>query len=200
MREPVTSKDDMYRRLYAGEFGNRNVGFLRVDDWLASPESRKYDRWGVRSRVPGDFRCGMHLDTADAYARAKLLGPDLADISIMLDSVATVTAMIEVWVSPVGLSVHTVPYPPPGVSWRKLMHTDKAQNLDGTRAALYLQRHLNPNSLADLNDLLAAYDGHCIELSACEECIGTVPHRNAVVWEVRCTDGRYEQGLGRRAR
>lgn len=196
--QPVTSKDQMYEMLYAGTFGNRNVGFRSLADWWASPECRRYPTWGVRSKVPGDPRTGMHLHTDEAYSRGRLLGPDLADVGIMLDAIATVTAMIEVWESPTGLAVHTVPNPPPGVSWRKLMHTARATNLDGIRATAYLRSKLNANSLDDLMVLLARYPDHCVELSACEECVGTVPHRNAVVWEVRCTDGRYEQGLGHR--
>jgi hypothetical protein len=68
-------------------------------------------------------------------------------------------------------------------SWRTHMKTPACWT--GISAKMLLREVLNPNSYADLESLLEHYPDHVIELSALAVNFGTVPHRYAIICEVR---------------
>ncbi len=110
------------------------------------------------------------------------------NISLMVDKVATVTAWLEVWDSPSGLVVEGIEWPSidGGWTWRNSMPDPaKRKRWDGTAARMVLARHLNENSRDDLWRVLDEFPDSVVELSALDRCIGMVPHRNGVVWEIR---------------
>lgn len=183
--EPVTNKARMYRLLAAGAFGNTVPQFFSVHEWRLSGQADRYPLWGVRTLTPGG-PCRLYCpadEVADTVA-SRLFQKHRVNISCMVDAVCTVTAFIEVMESETGLLVYAVEHPGAGTSWRHAMPRDGVQT-GGLRARMLLRRHLNADSLDDLESLLEKYPGHVVELSALEECFGTVPGRNAVVWEVR---------------
>lgn len=61
----------------------------------------------------------------------------------------------------------------------------KGRHWFGSAARVLLTKHLNPNSYDDMSVLCDRLPGHVVELSALDRFYGTVPHRNAIVWEVR---------------
>lgn len=193
----VTSKRRMYALLTAGALGNTVPQFFSVAAWLASPDSARYPSWGVRTLVPGG-PCRLYCPAAEVPGTAAR--PEFAaagvNISCMVDAVARVTLWADVYDSDTGLKVYGIENPPRGASWRKLMPSE-GREWSGVTARLLLARHLNPNSLADLEALRGRWPGHVYELSALESCLGTVPGRNAVIWECRCDSGEYEQGAWR---
>ena len=179
----------MYRRLIAGEFGNTIPQFTHWRPWIHSEEFQRYDWWGVRSMIPGG-PCWLNVhyyDVMDHVAELTRKGIGY-NISIMIDRIATVRLWAEIAYDASGsLIVYGVENPatlPAGSSWRSVMPYG-GRHWEGSAARMILRRHLNASSLDDLDVLLAKYPDHVVELSACEECIGTIPHRNAVVWEVR---------------
>lgn len=178
----VSSKRTMYRLLAAGAFGNTIPQHFTVADWVSSGDAAKYAFWGVRSQIPGG-PCRLYCPTAEVEETAISFECDF-NISMMIDAVTSVTLWADVWESPTGLVVYGIEYPPRGSSWRKLMPTE-GRHWHGTAAKMMLRKHLNPNSIEDLDAVLEEYDGHVLELSATEDCVGLIPHRNHVVWEVR---------------
>lgn len=48
-----------------------------------------------------------------------------------------------------------------------------------------LRGAMTPSSFCDLEELLAMYDRHAVELSIFRKCLGNIPGRNTLVWEVR---------------
>jgi hypothetical protein len=186
----ITNKHAMYAKLAAGEFGNtcpmwfgyqswlRDMGRLRPDDPLARC------LWGVRSLTPGGV-FEPHVPAGDVRDACTARNGAGVNISPMIDTLPglTVTAMLNVWESPTGLVVEAVTDPPAGANWRQVMPSARTHTT--TTARLLLDRHLNANSRDDLRVLLDAYPGHVVELSAMNICWGTVPHRDAVCWEVR---------------
>jgi hypothetical protein len=72
--------------------------------------------------------------------------------------------------------------PAPG-SWRT--HMKNPRLWEGSAASVLLRSVLNENSHDDLMTLVDLYPDHVVELSALNVCFGTVPGRNAVIWEVR---------------
>jgi len=179
----------MYARLAAGEFGCTIPQFFSVGEWTNHPDSERHAWWGVRSLTPGG-PCRLNCPTDEVVDTAcRFLDDDhRINISMMVDKVATVTAWLELWDSPIGLVVEGIEWPDTsgGWTWRNSM-PDPARRKQwrGTVAQLVLRRHLNENSYADVTELLERYPDHVIELSTLNRCLGTVEHRNHVVWEIR---------------
>ena len=55
----------------------------------------------------------------------------------------------------------------------------------GLRAELLLQQHMTPASYEDWRLLVDKYPDHVFEVSVYDCCLGDLPNRNALVWEVR---------------
>lgn len=179
----------MYRRLTAGEFGNTIPQYFSVEEWSAHPDSGKYGMWGVRSATQSAHpACKLYVPRGEVAAYAHKHFPDGPNISMMVDTVVGVTAWLELWDSPSGLVVEGVQYPEiwNGWNWRNSMREPARRKAwSGTAARMVLARHLNANSLEDVMELLERFPDHVVELSALTSCMGSVPHRNSVIWECR---------------
>jgi hypothetical protein len=175
----------MYDLLSRGLLGNTIQQWFSLAKWLADPEARRFSVWGVRTLTPGG-PCRLYCPEAEVPATVaayEAMG-HACNISVMIDAVVGVTLYADVYDSPEGLIVYGVEHPGKGASWREVMPRDGRQ-VGGLAARMLLARHLNPASLADLWALLERFPGHVVELSACGRCLGTVPGRNGVIWEVR---------------
>lgn len=189
MTESVTSKAQMYRMLSAGEFGNTIRQYFDLDVWQSSDEADRIATWGVRTLTPGG-PCRLNCPNFEVPKTALefMDAGHKVNISMMVDRVATVTAWLEVWDAPTGLVVEGIEHPDTagGWTWRNSMPDPKRRRAwAGTAARMVLARHLNANSLADLWALLERFPDHVVEMSSLDRCIGTVPHRNSICWEVR---------------
>ena len=180
-REPVRTKRDMYSRLVAGEFGNTNPSWDGVHEW--GMRTTDYPLWGVRSKTANDPRTRLNVPTVEVFKYCYDNGLLDANISPM------VKAHSVHWEGDVcrrhdgpGLLCSGNVGVVPG-SWRT--HMKKPRLWEGTAADALLRQYLNENSYDDLMNLLDFYPDHVVELSALDHCFGTVPGRNAVVWEVR---------------
>lgn len=181
MCKPVLTKADMYARLVSGEFGNTNPSWDGAHAW--DMRDRDYPLWGVRSKTANDPRTRLNVPTAEVWRYCYDSGLMDANISPM------VKAHSVQWEGDVcrrhdgaGLLCSGNVGIAPG-SWRTHMKSPRCW--EGSVATLLLRQVLNPNSYDDLMTLLDEYPDHVIELSALDHCFGTVPRRNAVVWEVR---------------
>jgi hypothetical protein len=179
----IRDKQTMYKMLAAGDFGNTIPQYFSLDEWATA--SPTIEQWGVRTLSPGGpCKLFCHRDDVPATVGEFEQAGHRVNISCMIDAVLTVTAWLEVYESPTGLVVYGIEYPKKGTSWRKEMPY-RGQHWQGSAACAILRKHMNANSLDDLRVLLDSFTGHVVEFSACEQCFGTVPHRNCVTWEVR---------------
>jgi hypothetical protein len=55
----------------------------------------------------------------------------------------------------------------------------------GLRSRLILREAMTPASREDWQDLCERYPDHLVEVSVYDFCLGDLPNRNALVWEVR---------------
>jgi hypothetical protein len=55
----------------------------------------------------------------------------------------------------------------------------------GLRSDLLLKLAMTPSSYDDWNGLIERYPGHVLEVSIYDRCLGDIPGRNSLVWEVR---------------
>ncbi len=185
----VTDKATMYALLAAGEFGNTIPQFFSVRTWGDHPDSARIGWWGVRTLTPGG-PCRLNCPAAEVgfTATEYELAGHRVNISMLVDRVATRTAWLEVWDSPTGLVVEGVEYPDTagGWTWRNSMpDPTKRRRWEGTAARLVLARHLNENDRDDLAANLSRWPDAVVEMAALDRCLGTIPHRRAVVWEIR---------------
>lgn len=181
----ITTKHQMYALLAAGRLGNTIPQYFSVADWQASMDSGRYQFWGIRTLAPGG-PCRLNCPVEEVVAtvtKFQSIGHAI-NISVMVDRLFTVLLWAEVMRTETGLVVYGIERPPFGGSWRQLM-PGRGMHWQGVMALMLLLRHLNPNSLDDLWELLDTYPDHVVELSALDRCYGTVPGRNAIIWEVR---------------
>lgn len=180
----VANKSQMYELLTAGRFGNTIPQYGSVEEWVASGDPQRYPFWGVRTKTPGG-PCRLNCPVAEVEATVKSFRPHPPNISVMISSVGRVTWLGDVWDSPTGLICSGVEYPKRVHDWRQLMNKGVPSRWEGLAARRLLQRHLNPNSYDDLVGILEGFPSHVVELSAMDVCFGVIPHRNAIIWEVR---------------
>ena len=178
----ITGKPMMYRMLANGDFGNTIPQFFSVEEWRASPDFKKYKSWGVRTLRAGG-PCRLHCPREDVAKTASQFAEPV-NISMMIDVVTRVRLWADVMDPEVGLIVHGMIDPPRLGGWRALMPS-QAKEYTGLKARQLLRDRLSASSLDDLYMLLERHPGHVVELSACASNIGTIPGRNAVIWEVR---------------
>jgi hypothetical protein len=62
---------------------------------------------------------------------------------------------------------------------------DKEKIADGLEALKLLEENLFPVSLEDIYELLDLFPNDVIEFSSYDVCVGNLPHRNTIIWEVR---------------
>jgi hypothetical protein len=173
----------MYALLASGAFGNTIPQFFSVAEWKgAGGPSLPF--WGVRTLTPGG-PCRLNCPAAEVEATAENYSRagHAPNISVMISSVGRVTWLGDVWDSPGGLACYGHEHPGRVHDWRVLMRHPREWR--GLAARHLLERHLNPASMADLRAAMERWPGHVVELSAMGRNFGTVPGRNAVVWEVR---------------
>lgn len=197
MRDPITSKRQMYDPLSRGMLGNTIRQFFSVEEWRASGEAELYPAWGVRTLAPGG-PCRLYCPTAEVEATASLPEYRAAgvNISMMVDSVRRNTLMADLFMGTHGLELYGIVNPPPGTNWRKDMPS-MGRTYRFTAVRCILESVLTPSDREDLSELLEMYPGHVVEFSAYDRPVGIYPHRKAVVWEVRIDDGSYERPVWR---
>lgn len=185
MREPVRNKRQMYSLLSQGAFGNTIRQYFDLVEWQSCPYAQSIYLWGVRTLTPGG-PCLLYCPRGAVPATVRQYEDrgHRVNLSVMIDDLVRVTLLADIYDSPTGLLVYGIEYPPQGASWRALMPSQGKQHT-GLAAHNLLRRHLNECSLADLEALRENYSGHVYELSACDRPFGTVPGRNAVLWECR---------------
>lgn len=190
MNEPITTKARMMALFLAGRFGNVNPHWTDLHSWLGSDcgyRNPRCRRWGVRHMtIPGFPGTKLNVPREDVVSlvRGPFASRDYA-ISPMIGQFGRRV----LWEGDVCRDPHG-----PGLvacgnvnpadgSWRE--HMKHPREWTGSAASVLLRHVLNENSYDDLLELLDDYPDHVVELSALDGCYGSVPHRNAVVWEVR---------------
>lgn len=186
---PVRNKQEMYRRLKAGDFGNTVPSWNDVEEWYLSEDRLKYKLWGIRSRSAADRALRLDVPTSLVANYARNNFKSGYQISPMVDPYLVFRG--ELYDSPEGLRLFGV-LGKPALKWREAL-ARFGQEWRGLRLPSMLEAILWPSDHEDMRVLLASYPNHVIEFTACSRPVGLVPHRNTVIWEVRIADGSYEK-------
>lgn len=184
MNQPVTNKMMMYESLAAGAFGNTYPEWRTLADWNrdVTVGSAYFDHepWAVRSFKKSDkarLRLDLRKEDVAAYVQNNFAPDEKVSIGPVFN--AWMTARIDVYLSPVppcGLNVLWTPDKTLRSGW---------ESLSGLRAVGLMRKHLWPSDYDAIQELLEDYPGHVVEFTAFTKAVGTIPNRNAMVWEVR---------------
>lgn len=183
MESRIVNKVQMYKHLSEGKFGNTIAQHFSVEEWKKSEDYKKFDCWGIRSLTVGG-KFFPYVPSSEVEQVIK--GNDLVGINIscMVDRVSRVRMWADVCLTSAGWYLYCVRNPARGESWRAVMPS-RGKTYVGLTAVSLLRSLLTPSSMSDLEALLEKWPDHVVELSALDRCLGTIPGRNAVVWEVR---------------
>ncbi len=177
----VSTKREAYRLAAAGLCGNTVERFFSLPDWI--PHMDDFPTWGVQTtKVPGG-PCRLNCPTAEVAATFAEYREFDPVISAMISAAVPTLWAGDVWDGPTGVECHGLLHPPLGFNWRALML--KPTSWFGLAAKTLLRTVLNGNGQDDLADLMEKYPGHVYEISVFDRCVGKLPHRNYVCWEIR---------------
>lgn len=187
MGVPVLNKQDMYDRIITGEFGNTLPRWFDWEQWRFAPGGyASKPLWGIQSTTKaGDPRARLNYprDQVFDYLVQSGLLRDGYCISPMVTQYGKTRWEGDVYDSDdEGLVCCGNVSPEPG-TWRK--HMQQPKMWKRSAALVLLRTVLTEYSFADLMSLRDRFPGHVYEFTALDCDYGTLPGRNAVIWEVR---------------
>lgn len=178
----ISNKKQFYELYFAGALGNRLRIWRTLNHALvASPKAWRY---GLRvSRAGGIF---VPLVPYQGLVREtyRLVDKGYGQHEIIYHEHAPdhrLTLQGEVMEVPGGL--YLAYNTKPGIMHREGMQI--AKTVRGLAATQILRDFLNISSYSDLQAIFELYPGHVVEFSAYNHCLGCIPGRNAIIWEVR---------------
>lgn len=198
MTDAILSKRQNYRLWQGGAFGNKLRAWNSIEKWRADLQGEGFHgRQGVfalRTLLPsggGPCRFGLRslgvMELVNEWCRcglprdAIMINEQAPDESIVvqgeyLNDVCVVDGKTHwgyFYFSRVRMPMR------PALTWRR---PEVAYDL---QANLMIREAMTPSSYEDWQVLLEQYPGHVLEVSIYSRCLGDIPGRNALVWEVR---------------
>ena len=188
---PVLNKKENYRLWQSGAFGNKLRAWRTVDEWRESGYDGLVALRTLLS-VGGSGPCAYDV-SPDQVGRVcdywRILGVPVA--SIMVNEMGPRGEILQ------GEYFNGITIGENGDTlWGDFFYSTTpkpmrdALRLDGTetyglRADFLIRNAMTPASYEDWQQLLTDYPDHVLEVSIYDRCLGDLPHRNALVWEVR---------------
>lgn len=171
----IRNKKQFYRLWRQGLLGNR------PRTWKDAAELERSGYQGkvtVRSSKLTDWKTLYRVSVSEALilGRAEL---HLTFNESMPDEVLTLQGEVMRSHRELELTYSTQP----GLAMKEAMK--ESTKVSGVVALGILHHFLRPASQEELWELLDRYPDHVVEFSAYDRAVGELPHRNAVVWEVR---------------
>jgi hypothetical protein len=198
MSSPVLTKEQNYRLWQGGAYGNRLRAWRSFREWYDDAFNGggfygltvmrqlgrggggrcaydlclgqvpfEYGRWVCDLGVP---REDVMFNEASPRDRVVVQGEYLNDVRVVADGSAAS-----------GIFRHSTVR---GRHMRDAM-SERTEEASGLRADAILRTVMTPSSYEDWRVLLDEYPGHVLEVSVFDSCVGDLPDRNALVWEVR---------------
>lgn len=175
----ITNKTQMYELLRHGKLGN----YMRV--WGSLEEFKRSGYAGITSIRSKQVGCPVCLydiraeDIEHVVAGLSVPANSLTFCEAPPDSERTIQG--ELALGPWGYTFFYTTVKKP----MRLALAEQSAQASGLTALMLLERYVDPASLDDIKELLRIYDGAVIEFSAFSICVGAIPNRQTVIWEVR---------------
>jgi hypothetical protein len=187
----VLTKKQNYRLWQSGAFGNKLRAWRTVEEWRTSGFKGKV---ALRTLLGGGGPCIYDLD----FCKVDFAINDWQHtLGIPLEAIMINEAAPDADVVLQGEYLNDICQDEEGYAlWSYFfystfhMHMRDAlrvahEETYGLRADLMLRNAMTPSSYDDWQILLDQYPGHVFEVSIYEHCLGDIPYRNALVWEIR---------------
>jgi hypothetical protein len=190
----INSKAEMYQLLLGGQFGNKLRMWPTYEAMLASGYSglfsMRYKGGG------GGLWCAYdvtHDKRAEILPRWVAQGADPA-LVMHTEGAPDDKIIVQGELRPLPDGHYFFPTILPSgpyfyCSFEKLKMRDalkaSSQHLYGLRVLELLRHHMTSASFEDLQELREQYPDSVIELSVYSTCLGDIPRRNHLVWEIR---------------
>lgn len=186
-RPPVTNKRRNYELWTSGAYGNRLRSWRSVEEWR---RSRFLGAVALRELGPtGEGRCAYTLcpETVECLYFSWIASGSRPEDVVVCEQAPDERLVV------VGEYHHD---PLPDSSFRhfffsrvrkpmRLALREGGQVAVGLRATAILRQAMTEASWRDFEELVLAYPGHVVEVSVYDHCLGDLPGRNALAWEVR---------------
>jgi hypothetical protein len=178
----IKSKETNYRLLEKGAFGNR----LRM--WSSLDELIKSDYCGtVSMRYKGDVGGGFVAYEVPILKASSVqqewIGKGAEQRRIVFNESAPDDKLLIQGELMQGIGGLNLTYSLQQMKMREALKN--ADSAKGLKAKLILEYFLNPCSYDDMNSLFEQFPDHAVEFSTYSMNLGSIPHRNTVIWEVR---------------
>lgn len=187
----MTTKSRSFRLWSAGSFGNKLLSWRDASEWADS---------GYRGRVALRVREGSGGGPC-FYDVEWWLVPDRL-YEFVRRGYSVTQVMVNEMASPDGILVQGEYHPgalPNGEGGAEVGYffysrvkksmrdalREQHEEARGLLADLVLREAMTPSSYEDFRALVDLYPDHVLEVSVYDHCLGDVPGRNALVWEVR---------------
>lgn len=183
--ETVNYKTHMYELYNAGVFGNRLRTWPTLKEMRLSGYTGKIGlRYSGPITGPRPFRTNMtEREALDEFGVWCARGVSSAYI-VWCEAADPQRVVIQGDVKREPGGLHVL-YSRDKGDWRQAMKSASARtSCTGIVAQLLLQHFMDPYSWEDLQVVLDRFDS-IIEFSVFDHDLGTIPHRNTVIWECR---------------
>lgn len=188
---PILTKQQNFRLWQSGAFGNKLRAWRTIDEWWAGDYKGPVV---LRTLLPsgGGGPCVYNLNPNEVESVALIWSLDgIPRDWIMVNEYAPghTTILQGEYLN----DIYTLDgearwgffyYSRARAPMRKAL-VESSAYVDGLRADLMLCEAMTPGSYEDWQALLERYPRHVFEVSIYDGCIGDLPNRNTLVWEVR---------------
>lgn len=185
---PILNKRENFRLWQSGAFGNKLRAWRTPDEWL---DSDFRGQVVLRSLMDGGGPCEYNLTREQAHR--SILRWEEAGVPrerIMVNEAAPDQCVL--LQGEYLNDIHLGDAPNWGYFYYSRVRAQMRDALKaapevscGLRSDMLLRLAMTPSSYEDWLVLLERYHGHVFEVSIYDRCLGDVPGRNALVWEVR---------------
>jgi len=190
LRRPVLSKLQNYHLWQGGEFGNKLRAWRTVEEWRSSGFAGMVV---LRTVKGGNGLCRYNLRPAEV---GQVVQEWLAAGAVTPDQIMVNEAAPDHDVILQGYYLNDIYMVDGEVGWGYFDYSRmRAQMRDALASApevaqrlrsdLLLRLAMTPPSYEDWEKLIGRYPGHVLEVSIYDRCLGDIPGRNSLVWEVR---------------
>jgi hypothetical protein len=177
----VTNKQQNYRLWQSGAFGNKLKAWRSYSEW-----ARSCVLVVLRTLIPGG-PCIYNLHTAFVLSKInEWIASGIPEDAIMINEAAPdhdVVLQGEYFNGVLDRPDYFY-YSFAKAHMRDALKSE-AHHSWGLEVDMLLRRYMTPSSYEDWRVLLDQYPNHVLEVSIYNHCLGDIPGRNALVWEVR---------------
>jgi len=181
MPDPILNKRRNYQLWQSGAFGNKLRAWRTIDEWWTSGYSGAIV---LRTLGSGGGPCRYNIPRQEVFAAFRELRTQgVPAEQIMLNEIAPDDAVVlqGEYLNELEDGFY---YSRARLQMRYALK-DVPEGALGLRARLLVREAMTPASHEDWQNLLIQYPNHILEVSIYDHCLGDLPHRNALVWEIR---------------